>query len=248
MRLRNGTASELPLVRGDWTPYWEDGAGSSSLETAMNRASSDRLAQAETLFAMLKPSAYPAKAFEEAWNKVLLYSEHTWGAWCSVSEPRRKETLEQWEIKRGYAESADEQSRALLTASLESKAGPSAAAGAIDVFNTLSWPRTELVTLSKELSAAGDRVVDGKGRAVPSQRLNSGELVFFAKDVPPFAARRYRVVSGVAHTEGQAVAKGSTLDSGAIRLRVDEEDRWHCRIDGQGSSRATSPIPARARP
>ena len=114
----------LPLVRGDWTPYWEDGAGSSALETAMNRASSDRLAQAETLFAMLKPTAYPAAAFEDAWNKVLLYSEHTWGADVSISQPESQKTREQWEIKKGYAEAADKQSRELLAAALDDRNVP----------------------------------------------------------------------------------------------------------------------------
>jgi len=210
---------KLPLVRGDWTPYWEDGAGSSSLETAMNRASSDRLAQAETLFAMLKPSEYPAAAFEDAWNAVLLYSEHTWGAWCSVSEPQRKETLEQWEIKKGYAESADRQSRELFAAAV----GEVPDEGAVDVFNTLSWPRTEVVTLSRDLSAAGDRVLDDAGKAVPSQRLTSGELVFLARNVPAFAARRYTLVSGVSHARGRAAAQGATLDNGLVRVRVDEQ-------------------------
>ena len=83
---------QIPTVRGDFTPYWEDGAGSSALETATNRASSDRLAQAETLWALLDPSSYPAQRFEQAWNNVLLYSEHTWGAWCSVTEPPRAAT------------------------------------------------------------------------------------------------------------------------------------------------------------
>jgi len=210
---------KLPLVRGDWTPYWEDGAGSSSLETAMNRASSDRLAQTETLFAMLKPSEYPATAFEDAWNAVLLYSEHTWGAWCSVSEPQRKETLEQWEIKKGYAESADKQSRELFAAAV----GEAPGEGAVDVFNTLSWPRTEVVTLSKDLSAAGDRILDDAGKAVPSQRLTSGELVFLATNVPPFAARRYTVVAGASHARGRAAAQGATLDNGLVRVRVDEQ-------------------------
>jgi hypothetical protein len=261
---------KLPSVRGDWTPYWEDGAGSSALETAMNRASSDRLAQAETLFAMLKPSQYPAAAFEDAWNKVLLYSEHTWGADVSVSQPESQKTREQWEIKKGYAEAADKQSRELLGAALEAHlaggivkpAGlgdgrvqvlashPQAALegatqpGTIDVLNTLSWLRTGLVTLSKELSAAGDRVTDDKGNAVPSQRLASGELVFLARDVPPFAASRY-VLGGIVKAEGlgdgssastpdhrqaalddvtrRAVAEGATLDNGVIRLRVDEK-------------------------
>ncbi len=248
---------KLPIVRGDWTPYWEDGAGSSSLETAMNRASSDRLAQAETLFAMLKPSSYPTTAFEEAWNAVLLYSEHTWGAWCSVGEPQRKETLEQWEIKKGYAESADKQSRELLAAVIgvprsnsfdrEDSDGSaqstqhrqtslSVAPGSaqVDVFNTLSWPRTELVTLPKELSTAGDRVLDDAGKAIPSQRLTSGELVFLARDVPPFAARRYSVVSGSPYSKGCATAQGAFLDSGAVRVRLNEQTGGIAELTARG--------------
>ncbi len=214
----------LPLVRGDWTPYWEDGAGSSALETAMNRASSDRLAQAETLFAMLKPSAYPAAAFEDAWNKVLLYSEHTWGADVSVSQPESQKTREQWEIKKSYAEAADKQSRELLTAALKTEhANPGTPTGAVDVFNTLSWRRTGLVTLPKELSAARDRVINDKGEAVPSQRLSSGELVFLAQEVPPFAARRYTAVLSSLPAETPLVARDTTLDNGVIRLRVDEK-------------------------
>ncbi|MEJ2701003.1 MAG: hypothetical protein P8Z79_01030, partial [Sedimentisphaerales bacterium] len=225
----------LPVVRGDWTPYWEDGAGSSAFETAMNRASSDRLAQAEAFFAISRPSDYPTAAFEEAWKKVLLYSEHTWGAWCSVSEPERKETLEQWEIKRGYAVSADKQSRELLGASLGvERAGAEASPGAIDVINTLSWPRTELVTVSKGLSAGGDRVTDEAGRAVPSQRLSSGELAFLATDVPPYAARRYTVVSGAPYVESRAVAQGATLDGGVIHLRVDEKTGGIVELTAEG--------------
>jgi alpha-mannosidase len=214
----------LPLMRGDWTPYWEDGAGSSALQTAMNRASSDRLAQAETLFAMLQPSAYPAAAFEDAWNKVLLYSEHTWGADVSISQPESQKTHEQWEIKRGYANAADKQSRELLAAALAAEHPDSPpSSGAVDVFNTLSWPRTEPVTLSQELSTADERVIDDKGKAVPSQRLSSGELVFLARELPPFASRRYTVISGPTRVEGRAAAQGPTLDNSVVHVRVDEE-------------------------
>jgi len=249
--------NRLPNVRGDWTPYWEDGAGSSALETAMNRASSDRLAQAETLFAMLQPSAYPAAAFEDAWNKVLLYSEHTWGADVSVTQPESRKTREQWEIKRSYAEAADRQSHELLAAALTpERPDSSTPAGALDVFNTLSWPRTELVTLPKELSTAGERVVDDKGKAVPSQRLSSGELVFLANEVPPFAERRYTLSGSIkaedlvrsvpvrastetpdgVTTNSQAVAQGTTLDNGVILLRVDEKSGGIIELTAQGTN------------
>ncbi len=221
---------KLPVVRGDWTPYWEDGAGSSALETALNRASSDRLAQSETVFAMLKPAAYPAERIADAWNSVLLYSEHTWGADCSVSQPENQKTREQWEIKKSYADEADKKSRDLLEQALAlgiapPSAGAAAAArpGTLEVINTLSWPRTELVTLSRERSAAGDRVLDDRGKPVPSQRLASGELAFLAQDVPPLATRRFTVSAGEPHVAARAVAGGTTLDSGVVQLRVDEK-------------------------
>jgi alpha-mannosidase len=213
---------KLPQVCGDWTPYWEDGAGSSANETALNRNSSDRLVQAQTLWAMLDASAYPADAFEEAWQNVLLYSEHTWGAYCSVTEPENKLTLEQWVIKQSYALEADKQSRALLAQAL-AKSGKTAASSAVEVFNTTSWARTELVVLSPELSAAGDRVTDKKGQPAASQRLGTGELAILAEAVPPFAARQYIVSAGEPFVKDKAATSGAMLDNGLLKIGVSEK-------------------------
>jgi len=209
----------LPEVRGEWSPYWEDGSGSSAAETALNRASSERIAQAETVWALRNHGDYPASAFEDAWNLVLLYSEHTWGAHCSVWGPERKETREQWAIKQGYALKADRQSRELLEKAL----GAPRAAGHTHFYahNTASWPRADLVVLSKEQSAGGDQVCEGKGPSVPSQRLTSGELVFMAS-MPPLSTRCFRVGSGaVPAPETPATAQGETLDNGLVRVRID---------------------------
>src|SRR5262249_26367691 len=100
-RLARAYAGRIPVARGDWTPYWEDCAGSSALETAMNRSTAERLVAAETLWAMLQPpAAFPARDFRAAWRGAMLYDEHTWGAHCSVSEPENPLTTGQWEIKR----------------------------------------------------------------------------------------------------------------------------------------------------
>jgi len=95
-------------------PYWEDGAGSSALETGMNRTAADRLTQAEAMAAMLAPDSYQPAAFREAWRNILLYSEHTWGAWCSVSDSENILTTKQWEVKREFAVNAQKQSRTSL--------------------------------------------------------------------------------------------------------------------------------------
>jgi len=50
---------KIPSFRGDWTPYWEDGAASSARETAINRTAAERLVQAETLWAMLIRARIP---------------------------------------------------------------------------------------------------------------------------------------------------------------------------------------------
>ena len=52
--------STLPVVQGDFTPYWEDGAASTAAETALSRAAADRLIQGEALWSMLSPASYPA--------------------------------------------------------------------------------------------------------------------------------------------------------------------------------------------
>ena len=115
---------QLPTAQGDFTPYWEDGAASSARETALNRASAERLVQAETLFALLNPRAYPADDFYQAWRNVLLYDEHTWGAHNSISQPDHPFVKSQWAIKQAFALDGDRQSRALLDAALASRGDP----------------------------------------------------------------------------------------------------------------------------
>lgn len=210
----------LPEFKGDLTPYWEDGAGSSALETGLNRNAADRLVQAETLFALRNPAAYSAQDFDAAWRNVLLYSEHTWGAWCSVSDSENPFTLSQWEFKRAFATNADQQSRELLARALDDE--PATPASGVDAFNTASWPRTQLILLSPEQSVKGDLVTDQAGREVPSQRLSGGELAFLAQNIPPLAGKRFIISSGHPARKFPPVRVTSTeLDNGLLHLRVD---------------------------
>ncbi len=213
--------SSLPEFKGDLTPYWEDGAGSSALETRMNRGAADRLVQAEAMAAMLAPSAYRASDFNEAWRNILLYSEHTWGAWNSVSDSENPFVTKQWEFKRDFAVNADKQSSALLDAVLRTYAA-SNDASMIDVHNSASWPRTEVILLSKEMSAAGDHVKDARGEPLPSQRLSTGELAFLATDVPGLGTARFHLSAGKPHSPQAPVSfNNGVLENGVIRARID---------------------------
>ncbi|MHC4603443.1 MAG: polysaccharide lyase family protein [Planctomycetota bacterium] len=217
--------SRLPKARGDFTPYWEDGAGSSARETSMNRAAAERLVQSETLWAMLNPAKYPAEDFDTAWRNVILYDEHTWGAHCSISQPDSDFTKAQWKIKQAFALDADAQSEKLLNASLAKHRSSSKKVKAVDVFNTCSWPRTDLVVLPKDWNLAGDMVKDADDKPVLSQRLSTGELVFVAEDVPSLGAERFTF--GVYPTRTpiireSAKAHGIQVFNAQITVSVDE--------------------------
>ncbi len=217
---------QLPEVRGDFTPYWEDGAGSSARETAMTRTASERLVQAEALWAMLAPDKYPDDEFYAAWRDALLYDEHTWGAHCSISQPDSPFTLSQWEIKQAFARNADRRSHDLLEQAFTRSAPPAAEgaeqkADAVDVWNTTSWVRSDLVTLVTETPLSGYVVKDLDGNVVPSMVTRRGQLAFVALNVPPFGARRYLLEPGQPVRQGTAKVEGNVIsnqvDSGGSR-------------------------------
>jgi len=211
---------KLPIMKGDWTGYWEDGAGSSALETGMNRGTSDRLTQAEILWSMFNPKNYPAKKFEDAWRNVLLYSEHTWGADCSVTDPESKKTLEQWQIKKLYADNANQLSNELLQNAIP-VSDNKIKANSIDVINTTSWQRTDLVLVSTDLSTSGDLVKDEKGKIIPSQRLSTKELAFIAKDVPPFGSKRFTISQGKLRAIETVNSNETSLSNGLLKIKID---------------------------
>jgi hypothetical protein len=215
----NRYGAQLPAFRGDMTPYWEDGAGSSARETALNRHSADRLVQAETIWALRNPGKFPAEEFGVAWKNAAMYSEHTWGAYNSISQPDLPFVTNQWKYKQGYALNADKLSHELLDQALG--ATPSTAASAVDVYNTASWSRTDLVTLPK--ATQGELVKDEAGQPAPSQRLSTGELVFLAQGVPPFGAKRFTISAGAPAAGGKASVSGTTLTTPQLTVKLDEK-------------------------
>lgn len=102
---------DLPVWRGDWTDFWNFGAGSSAIETAINRASRGRLQSADRARAALSglgapkelDRSAPAHVRERCVFAMQLWDEHTWGADCSCSRPDDEDTLAQWHHKAHYA-------------------------------------------------------------------------------------------------------------------------------------------------
>jgi hypothetical protein len=208
----------VPSFSGDVTPYWEDGALSTLRELGSVRQSTERLIQAEAVACITGVGRLDERRVEDAWRNVHLFDEHTWGAWNSVSDPDNSFARSQWEVKRRYATDLEMQSGALLRDALSSSSG-----SWLEVVNTLSWNRSDLVCIGGEISQPGDIVVDGGGREVPSQRLSTGELAFIARDVPALGSRRYAIRPGKSRAARSVQVQGSRVASAGVTVELDPQ-------------------------
>lgn len=226
---------KIPAVSGDYTEYWTDGIGSAARETGLNRNAADRLQQAGAIWALNGKAGYPTAGFDEAWTQTVMFGEHTWGAYNSVSHPEDPKAIAQWSYKQAFALHAASQSEALLAAGA---AGDAAVAGAVDVYNTLSVPHGGLVVVPAAQSRAGDRVRDARGQMVVSQRLRTGELAFLVPSLPPFAKRRFTIQPGrPGAVRAVATAKGNRLQTAYYTVDLDPRTGNIVRLTRAGDRR-----------
>jgi hypothetical protein len=208
--------ASLPSYSGDLTPYWEDGAASTAAEVGSVIRASESLAQSEILAAMLGSDLSPSQ-FDEAWSAVNLWNEHTWGAWNSVSDPDHPEAVRQWEIKRSFAVEAERRAEGIRSR----VDGQRSVGDVLEIINTSTWERTDIVTLSEEDSRAGDVVTDERGGKVRSQRLTTGELMFRADRVPPLGSKRYRVIAGAVKDRDRGIEPRGNMMHAGFSVSID---------------------------
>ncbi len=210
---------KIPVLSGDLTPYWEDGATSTAADLATSRRAGERILQAMVLQSLLKPGGDFVDDFNKAWNNILMYDEHTWGAWSSISDPYGDFTVQQDKYKQRFAHDARDQTIKLMDDIISGYVKPGS--GVVDIYNTTSWMRGDLVFLSAEQSEGGDLVVDEKGDPVPCQRLADGGLVFLAVEVPAFGARRYRIVEGRYEGKEEIKINESGISNDLVEVKID---------------------------
>ncbi len=213
-------ADRIPQVKGDFTPYWEDGAASSAQETIINRGSADRMIQAQALYAMFSPERYKSQPVYDAWREILLYDEHTWGAYNSISEPQAEFVAQQWKIKQDFALNGEKQSRQLLQQAISENDKGFSQIDAALVINPCSWPRTDLAII---MVPEGEYAVeDSAGKTIPSQKLATGALAFIAENIPPFSASKYIIKKSTGPAaEFKPIAEGNRLSDGTISVTID---------------------------
>ena len=115
----------MPEHRGDWTDFWHFGAGSTSLESALNAKSKQKLFSSGLLATALPPTPRLKNLQSDAWDEVVCYDEHTWGMDCQSSRPYHAHSLTAGMRKRIMAHDGQELARYVLASRLSDYAGNS---------------------------------------------------------------------------------------------------------------------------
>ena len=81
--------ADIPTVRGDGGPYWEDGIAADAYYAAIERENESRAPSAEklaTLTSLVNPNLAADKGdLERIWTHMVLFDEHTWTASNSIT-------------------------------------------------------------------------------------------------------------------------------------------------------------------
>jgi alpha-mannosidase len=218
----------IPTVHGDGGPYWEDGIGSDALYAAMERENESRALSAEklaTLGTLVNPHlAVNREELDSMWANMVLFDEHTWTSWNSVSDPQSDQAVEQLRVKDSRATTATEQRNDMLRSGMATLAD-SIAAGvdSLIVFNPLNWKRDGEVTidLNKGMEIADHATKEPVPYVVLHEGPNFQKVEFRAADVPPVGYKVYELRA--AHTTPPASQRtvSTTIDSPFYRVELD---------------------------
>ena len=218
----------IPVVRGDGGPYWEDGIATTARSAAVERETEQRVLAAEkfsTLSSLVNPRLHPdAEAIKQIWNDMVLYDEHTWGDYRSVTNPQSHEALQQLALKEDFASKAQKGVNDLLWRSLAALADDiSDPHDTLLVFNPLSWQRSSLMEFDLD---KGLELVDvATHQAVPYEILSTGpdyhHIRFLAQDLPSVGYKAYAIKPAPQPPPTPPVTTESTIENQYYRVDLD---------------------------
>ncbi|WP_223607648.1 glycoside hydrolase family 38 C-terminal domain-containing protein [Chryseobacterium sp. OSA05B] len=208
---------QIPVVKGDISPYWEDGAMSTAKEEGVNRNSSLKLQQLTTLYSILNPDLYNRDTFYEAWKNVILFHEHTWGAFNSITAPDLPFVTDQWKVKKQFSTDGNTLANKLEEDLL--KPIISSESKTIAVFNTSSWKRSGTVVIKNKVD--GNGLVDASGNKIPIQKLNDGTVAFVANDVPALGYTLYKVIKDAVKVKNSFSISDHQISNGKVTVAWD---------------------------
>ncbi|GIN59765.1 glycoside hydrolase family 38 C-terminal domain-containing protein [Lederbergia ruris] len=241
----------IPTFKGDWSDWWADGIGQGAYANGINRRSHHLLRSAETFHSIAAMHdnhyVYPKEGLQKAFENMVLFDEHTWGAWNPWDKTLSNNTSGeiQWNIKKGFALNAynlslTEYRRAqnLLINSLECEYDKKSST--IVVYNPESFMRTDKVTVFIPLGKIdvrkpftiidqdnGERIPFSTDLRIESTPKPRGAFVtFISEDIPSLGFKTYNIFE-IAEKEEQNEdlinKESNVLENNFYKIVFDQE-------------------------
>ena len=208
------------VFKGDEGAYWEDGAASSLLASIKVRKAQAGLKCAEILESLASLYApgtrFPQDQYTQAWKQVLLYDEHTWGAFLSGSDPEALLQRDQWQVKEHMAAEAFAWREKLLLRGVTrlSLSWNNQGREAV-VYNPYSFPLGGLIEVE---FGANETVCTPEGLELPWRKIRETATQVAAEvlipEIPPLSYRRFPLRplrAGDTHGQATPLAKDKRI-------------------------------------
>ncbi|HEX4807657.1 MAG TPA: polysaccharide lyase family protein [Bryobacteraceae bacterium] len=221
-------SADLPTFKGDGGGYWEDGIASDAYFEAEDRVNQNRALSAEVLSTLnhsLDPNLNPpVGVFTHIWRNIILFAEHTWLSYNSVSQPDHDESVKQLRVKDDRANRAALEIEDVMDRSLSQLADQiHIPANTLVVFNSLNWKRSLLV--ETDLFEYPTIMDLSTHQEVPLEILYSKEhflhVRFLAKDLPAVGYKCYSIAYGKQAPAAIPRSDRQIIENAFYRVTVD---------------------------
>lgn len=238
-QIENEFGGKLPVYKGDFGPYWEDGYGSDAIGTASHRANQSRILTAEkmgTVPAILRGDVLPDRGIlARAWNNQLLYDEHTWTYVGATTQPENQQSVDQIGLKRARTiEGSREIGESIQRSWAQFAAMLAPRDTSIAVFNPLSWERSGLVEFDLQ---DGTEIIDSKsGKTVPFETVWRGKGIslpgfgpgyrrvrFLAENIPSVGYKLYALKPASTEAAESSPVQADVIENEYYRITLDPE-------------------------
>jgi alpha-mannosidase len=203
----------LPVINGELNPVFQ-GIYSSRIDVKQAMRDMERLlTTAEKLSVLATALGAPSnrEMIERAWEPVLFNQAHDLSSGVMVDKVY-DDSMQRYQLARRLGEELVRTDSELITAHVDT----SGQGVPISVFNTLGWPRTDVVEVNVAFSDSGVQgfaLLDSGGKAIPIQFLSvlrnedggirQARVAFVARNIP---ALGYAIYHAVPNAAGPMVA------------------------------------------
>lgn len=161
--------------------------------------------------------SYPQEALNKGWENILLNQFHDILPGSSIQEV--------YEVTKEEYRSLLENGSYTLNKALSSLAGRiNVDRNAVVVFNSLSYERNDIAKFSVPENIVNPILFDEEGKRVICQRIEGGEAVFFAKEIPAQGYKTYYIVDDQVKCSDSLInINSSCIENDFFQICLDEK-------------------------